>query len=363
MQKQMESAVFSVPADFKKETLKQYYEFNQQGDLKIDETYGCLNPSILNSGRSNSIIPKVTIAQLQEYVTYSYSYNINFNYLINLSCTSNLELFKDSKKEIENLIRNLIGIGINRFTLSSHTFLPFFCDYKNIELSISTISQLYKADGLRFLKLFPNVKRICLPENINRNLILLKEIITLSEPLKLSVIVNNLCLLECPFRHQHYNYYSHGHPDVGPDPNIIACCSIRLTNPISIFKSPWIRPEDLNRYISIGVKNFKIAGRSLRNPNFIKMLNIYRKGHFEGNLIELFRAFSPNSFWDNFILPADLVNSTINKVLSKKRGCTGNECYNCNICGDLINEDDLIIDNANRLIYLNEYHKYLNIAD
>ena len=356
-------AKFSVPSDYKLETIEQYALFNKSGDMRVDETYGSLNPSLLNSGRSSSVIPLVDIAQLKEYVSLSYKKGIKFNYVLNISCASNRELFEESRLEIEAFIQSLINIGINRFTIVSHTFLSVFSKFQNIELSISTISQLYKPQGIKFLKSFLNVKRLCLPEFMNRDIRLLQKTIKLGSPIEFSVIINNMCLLECPFRHQHYNYYSHKHPDNGPDPNIIACSNVRLNNPESLIKSPWIRPEDIDLYLSKGVSYFKIAGRGMRNSNFIKMLEIYQSRKYKGNLIKLFRAFSPNDYWDILELPDELVAPIMKNILSKKGGCHEIDCDDCNICSNALKKNSLITDSTIKEDYIKAYSNYLKMNE
>lgn len=353
-------ARFSVPADFKLKTLRSLSQINLTSNVFVEETYGSLNPSTLLSGRSNMVIPKVDLVKLEKYIKLSKELNIGFNYLINLSCTSNIELFKEERSQFESIILQLCNIGVTSFTVASHTFLPLFESFKDINLNISTISQLYEPSGIKYLKKFSSVKRICLPEKFNRNLSILKSTLEHAYPLEVSVIVNNLCLLNCPFRNQHYNYYSHSHPD-GPDPNIIACSLTRLEDPVQLIKSPWIRPEDLNIYIDHGVSLFKIAGRGLRNANFLKMLEVYSDGHYRGDLVHLFRAFSPNIYWDVLQIPSEIVREELHKILTKQNGCNELECKQCRICDKIASLDEIIKDKILANKFKESYKKYLHL--
>lgn len=64
---------FTIPADFKKETILKYAEINKKNDqVKIIETYGQMTETELqNSGRVTEVLPDVSKAMFQEYVAYS----------------------------------------------------------------------------------------------------------------------------------------------------------------------------------------------------------------------------------------------------------------------------------------------------
>ena len=353
-------ARFSVPSDFKLKTLRTLSQLNLKGNIIVEETYGSLNPSPLLSGRSYNVIPKVDMDKLEKYIRLSKEVNIGFNYLINLSCTANLELYRKERKQNEKIILDLFNIGVTRFTIASKKYIKIFESFKGIDLTISTISQLYEPCGIKYIKKFSNVRRICLPEKFNRNLSVLKSTIEHAYPLEVSVIVNNMCLLDCPFRNQHYNYYSHLHPD-GPDPNIVACSLARLEDPIQLIKSPWIRPEDLNTYVENGVKIFKIAGRGLRKANFIKMLEAYSERYYTGDLVQLFRAFSPNKYWDIFQISSEAVRNELHRIISKKNGCNELECEKCRICDKIFSVDQIVRDKISSIKFKDSYNEYLHL--
>lgn len=352
------SVRFSVPANFKLKTLEELSRINTDNNFIIEETYGSLNPSLMYSGRSANVIPKIDFNGLEKFLKISMKYGIGFNYTLNHSCTSNNELFDKERQQIDNYINRLVNIGVQKFTIASHTYLSLFYAYKNIDLTISTISQLYEPAGIKLLKNFSNVKRICLPEKMNRDLPLMRKIVELAAPIEICVIVNNMCLLNCPFRNQHYNYYSHNHPE-GTDPNIVACSAIRINDPVNLLKSPWIRPEDIKTYVSSGISLFKVAGRGMQNADYPRMLKFYKAESFNGNLIHLFRAFSPNEYWNLFELPSEKINSIMNKILSKRRGCSDVLCDDCKICAEFIDPTSFVLNKQASKNYYKEYINYL----
>lgn len=324
---------FSVPARFADEDIAEILTVNathpERG--RVIEVYGAMNPSWLQSGRSASVLPRVSRSQLRAYVTRLRNHGIDFNYVLNPSCISNRELSEPFQARFRDFASSLVDMGIRRVTCASHTLLPLISQVQGLRVAVSTISDLSQPTGLRYLSEFPAVDRICVPERFNRNLKVLRECVRLAAPIEVTTIVNNLCLLSCPFRTAHYNYYSHPHPD-GPDPCIVACGLSRLRDPSLLIKSPWIRPEDIDLYAGVGIRLFKIAGRGLRHPRFGDMVMAYKMRVFDGDLVSMLYAFSPNEYWQLFSLPSGDVARIMPKILARPEGCSEYSCPRCGIC-------------------------------
>ena len=73
---------YSLPSDFKKETIDEYAKLNNQYmDSKVIETYGSITVGFLfGSGRLVRQMPKMDIHDLSQYIAYSQQKNIDFNY-------------------------------------------------------------------------------------------------------------------------------------------------------------------------------------------------------------------------------------------------------------------------------------------
>jgi len=149
--------------------------------------------------------------------------------------------------------------------------------------------------------------------------------------LKIELMVNEVCLFQCPFKLSH---------DAGIAVNCLGqsdwtfppasgCFAELREHPARLFKSPFIRPEDLHHYRQ-KVDIFKICGRTL-GPDFLfKTVNAYFNERHAGNLLDLFDAvdwMAREWYLDNELLPADF--------LQKLLACD-KRCENCGFCEELL---------------------------
>jgi hypothetical protein len=61
------NTIFSVPSDFKIETVKKFKELNEEFDIKVTEFYGSLKTSPIGSGRKYFELPEVSYDELKNY--------------------------------------------------------------------------------------------------------------------------------------------------------------------------------------------------------------------------------------------------------------------------------------------------------
>ncbi len=123
--------------------------------------------------------------------------------------------------------------------------------------------------------------------------------------LALKVMVNEGCLYKCPWRKFHFNAVSHvGHNagrvgvDLSPEDFVSQCtqvayrvffqsCNRHIHEDRSqIFKSQWIRPEDLSLYSDV-TTYFKISGRTMPKDALVNTVKAYLNESYSGNLLEL----------------------------------------------------------------------------
>jgi hypothetical protein len=55
-----------------------------------------------------------------------------------------------------------------------------------------------------------------------------------------------------------------------------------------VIKSGWIRPEDLHHYVDAGISVFKIAGREMYKPDFLRVVDVI----IREVLIKIYGSFS-----------------------------------------------------------------------
>jgi collagenase-like PrtC family protease len=336
---------FSIPADFQASTIEQIGKRNENWDIPIKDVYGSLNPSIFGSGRTSSVLKPIKFDLLKKYVEACNQNGVKFNYALNFNCISNMEFTESGKKEIVKFLRKLGSIGVERFTTVLFPVIELL-NYAlpDAKVSVSVISNVDSYARLKEFLSTKNVSRIMLPESMNRKLAKLEKLTSYGKKLgcDFGTIVNGACLIDCPFRDFHYSFNSHavGHSNYQPsDYYATRCTLIKLNNPEEILKMGWIRPEDLKQYINSGISVFKLAGREMTKPDFLRVVDIYNQGSYDGNLWELFRCFStpPDSSETlNYTKMFNIQNKNLDQFTGRffesKSFCTTKDCETCNYC-------------------------------
>lgn len=301
---------FTMPCDFKISTIDELIMIsNKYENRNLIEVYGNIYGYFpINSGRGFLGNSKYCsdLKSLAKYIRYINKYNIQFNYTINASCTENMELIQEYQKEIIKCMDKLIEIGIKKFTVASMSLLGLLrYIYKDkILITLSTISDVNSVKrAIEAEKL--GVNTIVLSEDSTRNIPLIRNIRKAID-CNIEIIVNSMCLWNCIYRQSHYNSLAHMKIDYQTKtaffPN--QCYLIKKNNPIEWIKSPWIRPEDIYKYEALGVNLFKFIGREIKDiANWPKLYEIYCKGYYNGNLLELLYAFSEK--------PSEYINNTL----------------------------------------------------
>jgi collagenase-like PrtC family protease len=106
-----------------------------------------------------------------------------------------------------------------------------------------------------------------------------------------------------------------------------------LEHPVEILKMPWIRPENIKEYIRAGIDWFKISGREFKNiADFIKVVEIYNEGSFDGNLMELLHCFAESNFSQVFDIPNKNLDKFARRFFEETSTCTTKDCDTCNYC-------------------------------
>jgi len=147
------------------------------------------------------------------------------------------------------------------------------------------------------------VEEIIIDEHINREFKTL-EAIRKAVTCHLELIVNNICLWQCPYNYEHVNHDGHASREGEEEqycylqyPGYL-CLYRKLTDPVELLKSPWIRPEDIRHYEAVGYERFKITERFKRTPLLLENVKVYENRRYDGNLLDLFTlprkgAFTP----------------------------------------------------------------------
>jgi collagenase-like PrtC family protease len=318
-----------------------------------------MNLSLFGSGRISSALHQVDLGVFQKYVEALNKNDILFNYALNFICASNLEFTDKGKKETAKLLRKLYSIGVNRFTVATPSMFQLLKEVlPDAKASVSVLSNVDSYARLEAFVSFGNVDRIILPEYMNRKIAQTEKLVKQGKMLgyEFGTIVNSACAIDCPYREFHHTFISHavkGKNFKPEDYYSFKCALKRIEHPTEFFKSAWIRPEDLNHYVDLGISVFKIAGREMRNADFLRVVDIYNQGSFDGNFWELSRCFSmaPISEQLDYAKLFTVQNKELGQFTSRffetKNLCSTKDCETCNYCNAY-----------SKLVQVNDYAKW-----
>jgi collagenase-like PrtC family protease len=358
---------FSVPADFKKETIDDYDKLNKTyKDSRIIETYGNLTiRNLYGSGRSLSQLPKVDMAGLKDFVRYSRQKNIEFDYTLNTSHMNNREFKEEGIYELKRFLHDLYEAGVRYLTLTLPSLFGLVkstgLDFKLKASAICSIDNANKAIAFKNM----GADRMVVKELINRDFSILKRIRKVFGE-QVEIIVNSPCHIDCCYRMSHYNQQS--------DDSIVStnetsfnyyehkCMMRRYSELGNWLKIIWVRPEDLKYYTQVGINYFKLQGRQslIKGGDPVRVAECYFKEDYDGNLVYLINCFAPLNNFEVFLDNKKLAGF-LEPFVEKENFCI-RDCTQCDYC-DVFAEKCLDVKNAEEVCELaenfyNEYDEY-----
>ncbi|MCP4152343.1 MAG: hypothetical protein GY757_31690 [bacterium] len=328
---------FSVPADFKKNTIDEYEKLNRTyNDSRVAETYGSITKNTyLSSGRLVEHMIGIDLLELKEYIAYSKERGIDFNYTVNATHMQNTEFTEEGVRKIKTFLQQLYEVGVRSLTVTMLPLLEIIktCDY-DFKIKASCLCQIatpnkamgYKSMG--FDKIVPD-------ESMNRDFYVLKRIRdAFGEEVEL--IANQICAIDCLYRISHYNMIA-GNPFGNTNETSInfyehRCVRQRHKSLDNLLKLSWIRPEDLHYYEDIGINRFKLQGRHtfVKGGDPVKTVKCYFDKDFNGNLMDLLNMFATfNSF--NVHIDNKKLDGFIKPYVEKEGFCK-KDCTKCDYC-------------------------------
>ena len=187
---------------------------------------------------------------------------------------------------------------------------------------------------------FMQPSKIVLDRSLNRKPHTLRDTIARCRrhfpELKFSLLANEGCLFRCPFKFSHDSHIALANMADDPQGTFrinseLGCISYLDSHPAEIFKSPFIRPEDLHHY-ETHIDIIKLCGRTL-GPAFLKKcISAYIRRRHDGNLLDLFDTLewlAPRIFIGNSTIPPDFHTrvTTCDKT-----------CRDCDYCRELLDK-------------------------
>lgn len=350
------SVNFSIPAimdeKFPLALRKALLSYGQNGAAdRVVNVYGSLPRNVLGHARSPDSIPDVDMDFLSTYIQKMSEINVEFHYTINSPWSGGIERTRAGQKAIIEELNELTRIGVRAFIISN----PYLIRLVRTKLPDAgiTASTNMRSDSVPLVEELLNLgaDSVVLNKRLNRDFGMLREI-SKKYGDKITVLVNSTCLWECPL----YDYHSletgfvsrftesKDHSViVEPDFCFNYCLDRYLEEPWNLIKSQWILPEHIEYYHQLGIKNFKIQGRSLKLEDAMKLINGYVERRtpdgslfgiwpgFQNALASRANALSESTDVKNIPVKTIVESDFLNMITSNNRPCSWG-CSECTLC-------------------------------
>lgn len=320
------------------------------------QLYGVLPTSMIGSGGRGADNVHMAENQVEEYIERAHSAGLKFDYILNAPSMVNMEWDENTHRELLEQIRWITSMGVDSVTVS----IPYLIElikrqFPQLDVRVSTIAHV---SSVARAKLFESLgaDSITLDINVNRDFTLLKAIRS-AVNCGLTVLLNNLCLYQCPYEYYHHDTLGHASQSYNPlngyyeDYCVLRCTLDRLWDISQAIKCRWVRPEDIHVYEEIGIDMFKTSGRSMPTERILNAATAYSSRRYQGNLYDILNVITPKVGFGNSDLPG-VQNNVIgslprlyidNQALEgfidffKKQDCLSG-CSHCDYCQQIANK-------------------------
>jgi collagenase-like PrtC family protease len=272
------------------------------------EVYGVLPTSMIGSGGRGPDNVHMVENQAEEYIERAHSAGLEFDYILNAPSMGNMEWDEDTHQELLEHLRWITSIGVDSVTVT----IPYLIElikrqFPRLKIRVSTIAHVSSVARAKFFESL-GADSITLDININRDFKLLQAIKN-AVSCELIVLLNNLCLYQCPYEYYHHDSLGHASQRYNPlngyyvDYCVLRCTLDRLCDVSQIIKCRWVRPEDIHVYEEIGIGMFKTSGRSMPTERIFDTVTAYSSRHYQGNLYDILNVITPKIESINSALP------------------------------------------------------------
>ena len=314
------------------------------------QIYGVLPTSMIGSGGSGPDNIRMVADQVEEYIEQAHSAGLKFDYLLNAPSMSNMEWDENTHRELLMHLDWITSIGADSVTVT----IPYLVElikhqFPRLNVRVSTIAHVNSVARAKFFEAL-GADSITLDINVNRSFGALRAIRN-TVSCELTVLMNNLCLYQCPYEYYHHDGLGHASQNYNPlrgsyvDYCVLRCTLDRLRDISQIIKCRWARPEDIHIYEEIGIDMFKISGRSMPSERILRAATAYSSRQYQGNLYDILNVITPRTGFVGSTLTDEQGNGAgsppglyiDNQALEgfldffKKQNCTSG-CSHCDYC-------------------------------
>lgn len=322
---------FSVPFNDDGPTMRNLLAMRERNGSRIREVYIGAPQAISGTGRVGVPMEEDRFIKVVESVHRA---GIAVDITMNSTCEGADWYSKESVANTVDFVRRMHEqYEVEAVTMAN----PFHISEvraacPDIEISASVLSDI---DCYERAAVFASAgaNTITPDTSINRDIKLLSQIVD-GLGVEIKLMVNEGCLNKCPYRKFHMNYISHASrtTDLEEGGFSFACGELIEKDPAHLFRSNWVRPEELERYRGV-TKFFKIVGRDMLQSKVVRAVRAYMDESYDGNLLDL--LCSSIGFF-NVERGARIDNKELGKSSYFKRLSTCNrKCYQCSYCKEL----------------------------
>lgn len=287
-------ALFAVPFQWNESSYQNIISNKNGENGSIVEVYGTISEGSLPHGRTLKSVRKIGKEEALLFKKKLNENDLKFTYLLNASM---YDLNKtEVKEEIDWIINCFKPHSINIASLELMQYIR--SNYEQVKINISTIAGIKQVEQLKEYDSI-GISKVVLHHDGNRNIEELKRFLQYAKAhaIDIELMLNESCLFQCPKRAYHYMEIAKGNTD---EQFHHWCNRNKLTNPNLLLMANYILPQDIAYYEELGVKNFKITGRTKRVDWLNTVMGAYIRGNDVGNLMNLL-AIDPNLNADNMI--------------------------------------------------------------
>lgn len=267
---------------------------NNDENVKIKTTYGSMKNDPIGSAREPDRLEKeLDYRNIKDYTSLSRDNNLQFFYALNTPAVTSLHLDESKRPEsfipISRHLANLKKAGVERLIVASFPLAKFAAEEFGFMIKVSVVSEIKSLLAIEMVsKQFPNIEMVSLSTRAIDDLSLVRE---MNRVISLEILSNELCLIDCPYREQHYITEGISRTGERSDWYLKLCSGvINLKVKNKEFEHfRFVRPEDIRKYQEVtDVNDFKLSGRTMPESWILNVMTSYLKEKHDGNFVDLF---------------------------------------------------------------------------
>lgn len=314
-------------------------------DAQIDSVYASIAMANKLTARPKYKLPDLSIDELEKHIDAIHKIGVKFIYPLNASYIGSKNDIDSKAKEIIEFANNLQNIGVDGVIVSHPIIADLIHKNTNLELSYSSIANIFSANQIGLLNEKFACHSYCLSPYFNRKIKSLKEIQNRCSKIdcNIELIVNELCGLgysngsfsPCVYRDACFDFHSEN--ETAADENLLdgfpqrLCMANRRSfGPEFWAKTMVIRPEDIKKYATqLGIVRFKITGRTATTEDLCKVIKAYMQFSYKGDLSHLWYMKDKSPTVNNSLLEGLIDHWFENENFSCDNELCGVTCSYC----------------------------------